>query len=298
MSPLFKRREDMKYPKRTGNWSTHCDFLCLEFPERKAYMAEIICSEKPKLNNPILIEGLPGVGNIGRVAVGYLAEELKAKKFATLHSKWFFPFVMLQENYLVHLPNNEFFYYKAKKKGERDIIFLIGDCQSLTPQGHYEVSNQILDLASELGVKEIVTVGGLATGEIEEKPGIVGAVSDKKLLEKYKSYGIDFNAGEKVGYIVGAAGLLLGLGKSRGMSGLCLLGETSGFPIVTDPKAAESVLSTLLKILNIKIDMGKLDQRVKEMENFMKKVESLQKKALMQISKEGKPQKDETRYIG
>ncbi|HLD41985.1 MAG TPA: PAC2 family protein, partial [archaeon] len=87
-------------------------------------MTSIIYSEKPKLTNPILIEGLPGVGNIGRVAAGYLVEELKAKKFATLNSEWFFPFVMLQDNYLVHLPNNEFFYYKAKSKGERDLIFL------------------------------------------------------------------------------------------------------------------------------------------------------------------------------
>ncbi len=35
--------------------------------------------EKPKLDNPIFIEGLPGVGNIGRVAAGYLVEDLKAK---------------------------------------------------------------------------------------------------------------------------------------------------------------------------------------------------------------------------
>ncbi len=261
-------------------------------------MTEIIYSEKPKLNNPILIEGLPGVGNIGRVAAGYLVEELKAKKFATLNSEWFFPFVMLQDNYLVHLPVNEFYYYKAKRKDERDLILLTGDCQSLAPQGHYIVSEKILEVAEAFGCKEIITIGGLATGEIEEKPRVVGAVSDKKLLETYKNLGIDFNAGEKVGYIVGAAGLLVGLGKQRGMEGLCLLGETSGFPIVTDPKSAEIVLNTLVKILSMKLDMGKLEDRVKEMENFIKKVESLQKKALTQMSKTDKPGKDETRYIG
>lgn len=261
-------------------------------------MTNIIYSEKPKLTNPILIEGLPGVGNIGRVAVGYLVEELKAKKFATLNSEWFFPFVMLQENYLIHLPVNEFYYYKGKNKGERDLILLIGDCQSLTPQGHYAVSEKILELTEAFGCKEIVTIGGLATGEIEEQPKVVGAVSDKKLLEKYKTLGIDFNAGEKVGYIVGAAGLLIGLGKQKGIDGICLLGETSGFPIVTDPKSAEIVLSTLVKILGMKLNMGKLEERVKEMENFIKKVETLQKKALTQISKGDKPGKDETRYIG
>ena len=261
-------------------------------------MTEIRYLEKPKLDNPILVEGLPGVGNIGRVAVGYLVEELKAKKFATMYSKWFFPFVMLQDNYLVHLPNNEFFYYKAKSKGERDLIFLIGDCQSLTPHGHYDVSRKILELAEAFGCKELITIGGLATGEIEEKPKVIGAATHKELLAKYKNLEINFNAGEKVGYIVGAAGLLLGLGKEKGMKGICLLGETSGFPIVTDPKSAEGVLSALIKIIGLKIDMGKLEQRVKEMENFIKKVESLQKRALMQMTKEGKPPKDETRYIG
>ncbi len=254
--------------------------------------------EKPKLNDPIFIEGLPGVGNIGRVAAGYLVEELKAKKFAELHSKWFFPFVMLQDNYLVHLPNNEFYYYKAKEKAQRDIVFLTGDCQSLSPQGHYEVTRAMLDVAELTGVKELLTIGGLATGEITEKPKTIGAVTSKAIMDKYKGFDIDFQAGEKVGYIVGAAGLLLGLGKERGMEGICLLGETSGFPIVTDPKAAEGVLATMTKMLKLKINMTKLEERVKEMESFIKKVESLQKRALMQMSKEAKPQRDETRYIG
>ncbi len=255
---------------------------------------------KPKLKNAVLIEGLPGVGNIGRVAVSYLIEELKAKKFATLYSKWFFPFVMLHETYKIHLLKNEFYYWKAKKRGQRDLVLLVGDCQSLSPQGHYEIAEKILDLAEKVGVKEVITVGGLATGELEET-GVIGAVTDEKLLKKYEKYDIDFNAGEKVGYIVGAAGLLLGLWKHRGKDGLCLLGQTAGFPIVTDPKAAEEVLNVLVEILNLKIDMTKLEKRVKEMEDFIKKVESLQKKALMDLTKahEKPEKKDESlRYIG
>ncbi|MCK4714876.1 MAG: PAC2 family protein, partial [Candidatus Aenigmarchaeota archaeon] len=120
-------------------------------------------------------------------------------------------------------------------------------------------------------------------------------------LKKYKGTKIDFSAGDRVGYIVGAAGLLLGLGKERGMRGLCILGETSGFPIVTDPKAAEVVLRSLMKILNIRLDQSKLEQRVKEMEKFIKRVENLQRKALMEISKEAKAPvtgKEQLRYIG
>jgi uncharacterized protein (TIGR00162 family) len=266
-------------------------------------MTTINVFEKPKLRNPVLIEGLPGVGNIGRVAVGYLIKELNAKKFAELYSEHFFPFVMLQDNYRIHLLKNEFYYWKAKKAGQRDIVFLVGDSQALSPQGHYELIEKILDFAQTLGVKEIYTIGGLATGELEEKPKVLGSVTDEEQLKKYKKKGIkiDFNAGEKVGYIVGAAGLLLGLGKERKIPGLCLLGETSGFPIVTDPKAAEVVLEVLSHILGLKVPMGKLEERVKEMEGFIKKVENLQRKALTELTKEEKAPvkgKEQLRYIG
>lgn len=264
-------------------------------------MTVIKVSEKVKLNNAILIEGLPGVGNIGRVAVGYLVEELKAKKCAELYSEWFFPFVMLHDNYKVHLLKNEFYYVKAKKKGQRDIIFLVGDCQSLTPQGHYQVIEKILDYAEEIGVTEIMTIGGLATGDVNKvKKRVIGAVTDEKYLKKYKKLKIDFNAGEKVGYIVGAAGLLLGLWKERDKNGICLLGQTTGFPIVTDPKAAEQVLDVVTKMLSLDIDMTKLEKKVREMEDFIKKVEALQKRALMDITKSSqqKGQGEELRYIG
>ena len=264
-------------------------------------MTMIKVKQKPKLKNPILVEGLPGVGNIGRVAVGYMIAELEAKEFAQLYSKHFFPFVMLHDDYEIRLLKNHFYYWKAKKKGQRDIIFLTGDCQSLSPYGHYEIAEKILDFVKGLGVKEVITIGGLATGELEEEPHTMGSVTSKKILKKYKKYKIDFNVGEKVGYIVGAAGLLLGIGKEKGMEGICLLGETSGFPIVTDPKSAEKVLDELTKMLGIKLDMSRLEKRVKEMEKFIQKVEDLQKKALMQISKEGKAPvkgKEELRYIG
>ena len=54
---------------------------------------KIVQLKKPKLKNPIFIEGLPGVGNVGRIAAGYLVEELKAKKFAELWSSHFLPIV-------------------------------------------------------------------------------------------------------------------------------------------------------------------------------------------------------------
>lgn len=259
--------------------------------------------EKPKLKNPIFVLGLPGIGHVGRISAGYLVEELKAKKFAELLSSHFMHYVLLQQTSSVHVLKNEFYYWKAKNKGQRDLILLIGDSQSIDPEGHYEIVNEILNFLKKLGAKEMITLGGLGVGEAKEKPKVIGAVSDDGLQKKYKNLGIEFDAGNKVGTIVGASGLLLGLGKYYGIKGICLLGETTGYPILPDPKAAEEVLKVLMKILNVKLDISKLDKRIKEMEEFIKKIEEMQRKAItqmmqQQLPKPEKPGKEELSYIG
>lgn len=257
----------------------------------------------PKLNNPLFIEGLPGVGNVGRISAGYLIEELKAQKFAELYSPHFYPFVLLSQKSEIHVLKNEFYYWKATKKGQRDLIILVGDSQSIDPLGHYEIVEAVLDYVQKLGVKEIFTIAGLNVGNLDRDPKVVGAVSDIDLVSKYKNLGIDFDAGNKVGTIVGAAGLFIGLSQFRGMKGICLLGETSGLPEIPDPKSAEIVLKTLVKMLNVSLSMSKLQEKIKEMENFMKKINKVQDKALkelmtQQMKKEQKDGDEELRYIG
>src|SRR3989338_5144140 len=113
--------------------------------------------EKPKLKNPVFIEGLPGVGNVGRIAAGYLVEELKAKKFAELYSPHFPPFVLLHNN-VASVLKNEFYYWK-NPKGD-DIVILVGDSQANDPtgNGHYDVVEKILNLCGEIGVKRMFTL--------------------------------------------------------------------------------------------------------------------------------------------
>jgi uncharacterized protein (TIGR00162 family) len=253
---------------------------------------KIFMEKKPKLRNPICIVGLPGIGNIGRIAVGYMVHEMKAKKFAELYSPYFFPFVMIHNN-MIHTLKNEFYFCKGK---ERDIILLIGDCQTYDPKGHYEIVGKILEFLKSLSCKDIITVGGFGTGKVSEKPNVYGIVSDSEDIKNYKKYGINFDIGGQIGTIVGASGLLIGLSKLYGMKGMVLLGETTGFPIITDPTAAEAVLQILEKILKTKIDLAKLNEKVKAMHEFIKRLEDIQKQALDQMKTEKKP--EELKYIG
>lgn len=254
----------------------------------------IIVSEKPKLKNPICVVGLPGIGNIGRIAIGYAVQQLKAKKFAELYSPYFFPFVMIHED-KIHTLRNEFYYYKDKK---RDYIFLIGDCQSYDPKGHYEVAGKILEFLKSLGCKEVITIGGFGTGKPVEKPTVYGSATDQDLVKEYKKYGINFDVSGKITTIVGASGLISGLGNLYNIKGICLLGETTGYPIITDPAAAESILSVLQKVLGLKLDLKKLDEKVKAMHDFIKKLETIQQQATEQISGASGKKKEDLKYIG
>ena len=56
-------------------------------------------------------------------------------------------------------------------------------------------------------------------------------------------------------------GIVIGIAKMRGLKGVCLLGETSGY--VVDAKSSKSLLETLLSMIGMKIDMKNLEKRVK-----------------------------------
>ena len=59
------------------------------------YVEARFIGKKPKLNNPVLIEGLPGIGNVGKLTVEHIIDSVKAVKFAELHCKDFPPQVFI-----------------------------------------------------------------------------------------------------------------------------------------------------------------------------------------------------------
>ena len=70
----------------------------------------------PKLKKPILIEGLPGIGNVGKVAVDFMIDELKAKKIYDIFSYTFPHSVFVNEKNLVSLPQISLYYNSLKIK--------------------------------------------------------------------------------------------------------------------------------------------------------------------------------------
>lgn len=250
------------------------------------YLRKIL--KKPKLKNPILIEGLPGIGNVGKLAVEHLIDCIQATKFIELYSKDFPPQVFINTDGTISLVNNEFYYWKAKKANQRDLIILTGDYQGLSSNGQYELVDKILDIAEEYGVKELYTLGGYGLGHEISDPKVLCATTNINLVKTMKKYGAIFKKNEPGGGIVGASGLLLGLGRLRGFEGACFMGETPGY--LVDPKSAKAVLNVLMKIINIDVNLSALEKKAKEIEHI-----AHQLKEMEGISKE---KTEELKYIG
>ena len=248
---------------------------------------KVIYKEKPELKDPVLIEGLPGVGNVGKLAAEHLVDQLKATKFVEIYSKYFPPQVLVNDSGVVKLVNNEMFYVK-RPEATNDLVVLIGDYQGLTPDGQYELSDRVLALAEELGVKMMFTLGGYGLGKLVEKPRVLGAVTDEDLIEDMKSHGVTFSKGEPGSGIVGASGLLLGLGKIHGLRSVCLMGETSGYFV--DPKAAQVVLEVLSKVLDFKLDFTDLEDKAEQIDALTSK--------LKESEPQPEPRKEDLGYIG
>jgi uncharacterized protein (TIGR00162 family) len=96
------------------------------------------------------------------------------------------------------------------------------------------------------------------------------------------------------GGIIGASGLLLGLGMARNIQGACLMGETPGYFI--DADASKAVLSVLMKILKIDVDVAKLEERAEETRKMISKAQQMEREMSDRMNLA--PGEEDLRYIG
>jgi uncharacterized protein (TIGR00162 family) len=255
---------------------------------KATYIKEL---SKVEANNPILIEGLPGLGLVGKIAIRYLVKQLKAQKFAYLYSPHFPYFVLVNKKGNVRLLRGAFYYVKIAD-GPSDLIFFTGDSQSQTIEGQYEIADKMLAFASKHHVKTIVTIGGYRM-EAKEKPKVIVAGTSQEILGKALAAGATVSTSGSP--IVGTAGLILGLAKFKKIDALCLLGETRGY--LPDPQAARSVLEVLKSMFNFKLELAGLDEDIAKAEKMVSKLQKIEEKRVLQAEETRKEEDKKTTYI-
>ncbi|MDY6779933.1 MAG: proteasome assembly chaperone family protein [Halobacteria archaeon] len=250
---------------------------------------EVVEVEEIEVDSPVLIEGLPGVGHVGKLVVEHLVEELDSRLVRRIYSHHFPPQCTVDEDGMTELVCAELYHCEL---GDTDALVLTGDHQSQTIDGHYKIATHLLDLADRFDVSSVYTLGGVATGEMIEEYGVVGASNDEAMVDEIEEYGVEFGEGEPEGGIIGVSGLLLGMGETRGYSGVCLMGETSGY--VVDPKSAQAVLDVLMEALDFEVGTQELEERAEEMEEVVSRLEEMNQ----DMELPGMPGEEDLRYIG
>jgi len=203
---------------------------------------------EPKLENPVLVEGLPGFGNVGKLAARLLIEFTRAEVFAELYSPSFPDYVFVDKDGICRPPRYEF---STATFGKTQFLILTGDAQPSRDDvvAHYMLCDEILDFAGKFGCKFLATMGGVPqprpAGEV-----YVAATSAKLAVETMEKGAVLYSAGR----ILGAAGLMLGLAKERGWDGVCLLSATTG--LKADKSAAFNVFKFLMRLFGVEAGLN------------------------------------------
>jgi len=215
--------------------------------------------KRSKLKQPIMVAGMPGIGNIGKLAAEYLIHKLSAKRFLELYSEHFPEWVVQDGGILSPLRID---FYQCRPPGlKHDLVLVTADAQAATPLGQYALTGDLLNVANHLGVKMIGTLAAyVLSPEDGHSFGVVGGASDAPLTKTLGDKGVKLLKG---GVIVGMNGMLPGMAPRSGMRGFCLLGVTEGG--ILDATAAAAVLKSLSSILAFKLDMKDLEQQAEKL---------------------------------
>jgi len=215
-----------------------------------------IITKPLSLENPVVIEGFPGIGLVGNIASQHLIDELEMEYIGFVESKYFPPIAVLF-NGIINMPVRV---YESK---EHNILTVISDIP-IHPTISYEVSKVLMDWAQSVNVKEIVSIAGIATMSSEEK--VFGAATNDDMLNRIKDHVEIF----QVGTISGISGSVMTECFMRNVPAISLLGETNSPN--PDPRAAASVIKVLNMIYNLPIDTDNLMEQAEQIEVELQKL--------------------------
>ena len=214
------------------------------------------------------VEGLPGVGNVGKIAADFVSEKLNARRMARILSEHLPAQFLVDDECVARMACQELWY--AKNVNGHDIVFLLGECQAPANDGQFLLAQKVLDILLPYDPSMIVTLGGYGVGEIPKEPRVIGVVSDPKLKTAMESHGVSFYPGEPNGGVVGAAAAFIGLGAEYGIDSVCVIGETSGY--ILDSKSARNLVDVLASMFGVEIDTSDMQTDIDQIETIAEKV--------------------------
>jgi predicted ATP-grasp superfamily ATP-dependent carboligase len=230
-------------------------------------MSELIVSSRPDLRRPVLITAFKGWNDGGQGATlggGYLARQWGAESFAEIDPENFYdfqsvrPLVSLEEGLTRKLewPTNTFLHAPIPD-ADRDAVILLG----VEPNLRWRTfTGLVLELAQELGVEFVVTLGSLLADVPHTRPAPVSAAaSDPALVEEL---GIEPSRYEGP---TGILGILLDAFRQEGIPAVSLWAAVPHYvSLAPSPRAALALCRRLGEVVGTDIDLAELEQAGEE----------------------------------
>ena len=224
------------------------------------------------LKSPIAIVALPGIANVGKIAIETLSQILRAEHLMDLFSKDFPPRVIVRKG-IAAIPKTTVHLYRAAPDEPHDLLFLTADFQPSTSSGVYEYADFVAKEFEKLGVTILYSLAAYEQDYEEyfrsypQDPRIYVSASSEDLLSMVSDSPHAVVTEE--GAIVGANGVIPAWASSMyNMDGACILGETLGV-IKGDFRAAKAILEKLVDLVGINVDLDVMTPHITKVVEFI-----------------------------
>jgi proteasome assembly chaperone (PAC2) family protein len=216
---------------------------------------------KPELDHPDMIAAWPGMGYIAKISADYLRRRLNARLFAEVT---YFHNMLVYNNGIGELSPIRHRFYAAPAK---NLIICVGDAQPSIPEESVRLANKVVDLAVDFGVKRMWTMAAYPT-EYSDEPQVYGVCSGEEMKTLLDAQGIKVVKEE--GVVNGLNGVVIGVAKTRGIPGVCLMGDIK-YANVPQHLSSRAVLIKLASILNLELDTTLLEKRARRLDASIRK---------------------------
>jgi len=218
---------------------------------------------KPSLQRPVLVAAFRGWNDGGQgatLAAGYLARAWDAERFADIDPENFVDFqanrpqVSLDEGLTrrIEWPENAFYHARPNGLG-RDAVLLLG----IEPNLRWRTfTGLVVELARELGVELVVTLGALLADVPHTRPSpVTGTATDPELIER-----LGLSASRYEGP-TGIVGVLHDACRGAELPSVSLWAAVPHYAsLAPSPRAALALLSRLGRLLDASIETGELEE--------------------------------------
>jgi len=203
-----------------------------------------------------LVEGFPGMGLVGTIAVKYLSEKLACREVGHIESDFFVPIIRVHNGLPVH-PSR--IYVNDKYK----IVMVVSE--QIVPQMFTEkLSKAIADWIQKKKINRIISLSGIrALPEKEGKQTVYGIASDEKSKKMLTDYKVEVI---KEGITSGITALMMLEFKDRSLEAFSLLGNVR---IAADYKASAALIEKLNEMFAFEIDTAPLRKEAKTTEKAL-----------------------------